>query len=102
MMLNSKSYNKSIHLANFLVKTASTQGKVDSEEKDRTPEGSPISTRLSGPQEPPRDKSTSRPSPKPDNGNAKMAQFEDLDGNESAHIIDCEYGGLDVPIMRTP
>ena len=57
---------------------------------------------MSGPQEPPRDQSTSRPSPKLDKGKAKMPEYEDSDGNESAHSLDSEFGGLDVPIMRTP
>ena len=45
---------------------------IDMEEEDRlklTSEESPISIRLSGPQEPPSDQSTSRPSLKPDKGN---------------------------------
>ena len=62
---------------------------------------SPISTRLSGPQEPPSDQSMSRPNPKIDKGKAKMPEYEDSDGNESTHSIHSEYGGLDVPIMRT-
>ena len=70
-------------------------------------EENPISTRLSGPKEPPSDQSTLWPSPKLDKGKAKMPEakmpeFEDLDGNESTHSLDNEYGGLDVPIMRTP
>ena len=63
---------------------------------------SPISTRLSGPQEPPSDQSMSRPNPKIDKGKAKMPEYEDSDGNDSTHSLDSEYGGLDVPIMRTP
>ena len=33
-----------------------------------------------------------------------MPKFEDdhSDGNESAHSLDSEYGGMEVPIMRTP
>ena len=52
---------------------------------------------MSGPQEPPRDQSTSRPSPKLDKGKAKMPEYED-----SHHSLDSEFGGLDVLIMRTP
>ena len=37
-----------------------------------------------------------------DKGKAKIHEYEDSDGNESAHSLDSEYGGLDVPIMRTP
>ena len=37
-----------------------------------------------------------------DKGKAKMPEYEDSDGNESAHSLDSEFGGLDVPIMRTP
>ena len=57
-------------------------------------------TRLSGPQEPPSDLSTSRPSPKMDKGKAKMSEYEDdrFDDNESIHSLDCEFGGFDVPI----
>ena len=29
-------------------------------------------------------------------------EHDHSDGNESAHSLDSEYGGLDVPIMRTP
>ena len=31
-----------------------------------------------------------------------MPEFEDSHGNESTHSLDSDYGGLDVPIMRTP
>ena len=42
------------------------------------------------------------PSPKSDKGKAKMLEFEDSNGNEWVHSLDNEYGGLDMPIMRTP
>ena len=63
---------------------------------------SPISTRLSGPKETPSNQTMSQPSPKQDTGKAKMLEYEDSDGNESTHSLDSEYGGLDVPIIRTP
>ena len=57
------------------------------------PRESPISTRLSGPQEPPSDQSTLWPSPKMDTkGKAKMPEYEDSNGNESTHSHDSEYG----------
>ena len=31
-----------------------------------------------------------------------MPKYEDEDGNDSTHSLESEYGGLDVPIMRTP
>ena len=57
-------------------------------------------TRLSGPQEPPSDQSTSRPSPKMDKGKAKMQEYEDdhFDDNESTQSLDSEFGGFNVPI----
>ena len=64
-----------------------TEFNTDAKEEDGlrlTSEVSPISTRLSGPQEPPSDQSTSRPSPKQDKGKAKMPEYEDSDRNESA------------------
>ena len=76
---------------------------IDSEEDDQlklTTEGSPISTRFSGPLEPPSDQSTLRPNPKSDKGKVKMPEFQDSNGNESAHSLDSEYVGL--PYMRTP
>ena len=77
---------------------------IDSEEDDQlrlTSEGSPISTRLSGPHEPLSNQSMSRASPKQDKGKAKMPEYEDSDGIESDYSFDSEYGGLDVPSMRT-
>ena len=67
-------------------------------------EESPITTRLSGPQESLRDQITSRLSPKMDKGKAKMPKYEDdqFDGNKSTHSLDSEFGGLDVPLLRTP
>ena len=66
-------------------------------------EESLISTRLSGPQEPPSDRSTSRSSPKMDKGKAKMPEYEDdqSDGNELTHSLDNVFGAINVPIMRT-
>ena len=57
----------------------------DNDQLRSIPDESPISTRLSGPQEPPNDRSNSRPSPKMDKGKAKMLGYEDdpSDGNES-------------------
>ena len=52
---------------------------TDSEENDllkTTRDESPISTRLSGPQEPLSDRSTSQPSPKSDKGKAKMPDYD--------------------------
>ena len=67
-------------------------------------EESPITTRLGGLQEPPTDQSTSRPSPKMDKGKTKMLEYEDdqFDSNELTHSLDDEFGGLDVPLLRTP
>ena len=61
---------------------------------------STIMTRLSGPQEPPSDQSTSRLSQKMDKGKAKIPEYEDdhFDRNESTHSLDSEFGGFDVPI----
>mgnify|MGYP000630298117 CR=1 FL=1 len=61
---------------------------------------SPVMTRLSGPQEPPSDQSTSRPSPKMDKGKAKMPEYEDnhFDRDESTHSLDSEFDAFDVPI----
>ena len=63
-------------------------------------EKSPITTRLSRPQEPPSDQSTSLPSLKMDKGKAKMSEYEDdhFNDNESTHSLDSEFGGFDVPI----
>ena len=63
-------------------------------------EESLISTRLSGPQEPPSDQSTSRPSPKLDKGKAKMMEYEDQVDNESIHSLDIELEGLNT-LIRT-
>ena len=63
-------------------------------------EESLITTRLSGPQEPPSDQSTSQPSSKMDKGKAKMLECEDdnFDDTESTHSLNREFCGLDVPI----
>ena len=55
---------------------------------------------LSGPQEPPSDQSTLRPSLKMDKGNAKIPEYEEdhFDDNESTHSLNSEFGGFDVPI----
>ena len=82
-----------------------TEFNTDAKEEDGlrlTSEVSPISTRLSGPQEPPSDQSMWWLSLKPDKGRAKMPEFKDSDRKESTHSLDSEYGGLDVPIIRTP
>ena len=60
-----------------------------------------IKTRLSGPQEPPSDQSTSRPSSTLAKGKAKMPEYEDDHfDNESTHSLDSEFEGLDVLIMQ--
>ena len=63
-------------------------------------EESPITTRLSGPEEPPGIQSTSLPSSKMDKGKAKMPKYEDdhFEGNESTHSLDSEFSGFDLPI----
>ena len=83
---------------------------MDAESADQEQEGgdrledmfedSPITTRLSGPQEPRSDESTSRPSPKMDKGKVKMSEYEDdrFNDNESTHSLDSELDGFDVPI----
>ena len=69
------------------------------------PKDNPSSTELIGPQEPPRDENTSRPSPTSDKGKGKMPEYEvevhpdDRDSDDSARSLDSEFG---VPIMRTP
>ena len=69
------------------------------------PKENPSSTDIIGPQEPPRDETTSRPSPKSDKGKGKMPEYEvevhpnDNDSDDSARSLDREFG---VPIMRTP
>ena len=78
---------------------------IDSDEDDRLRlklEERPMSTSLSGTQEPLSDQSTLWPSPKLDKGMAKMLEFEDADGIKSVHSLNSEYGELDVPIMSTP
>ena len=66
---------------------------IDSEEDDRlrlTPEECPISTRLSGPQKPPSDQSTSQPSPKVDKGTAKCLHLKTdnlMEMNRLTHSI---------------
>ena len=75
--------------------------KQEPEDGDRLKnmfEDSPITTQLSGPQEPPSDQSTSRPSPTMDKGKAKMSEYEDdrFDDDESTHSLDCESGSFNV------
>ena len=74
------------------------RGVEDEDRITRMFEESPVTTRLSGPQEPLSDQSTSRPSPKLDKGKAKMPEYEDdhFDGNESTHSLDSEFEGLDI------
>ena len=61
------------------------QGIEDEDRLRHMFEESPITNRLSGPQEPLRDESTSRPSAMMENGKAKMPEYEDdhFDNNES-------------------
>ena len=61
-------------------------------------EDNPITTRLSGPSEPPSDESTSRPSPKLDKGKAKMREYEDQEETEMLHSLDSEFEDLDIRI----
>ena len=63
-------------------------------------EDSPISTRLSGPREPPSDQSIGRPSPRLDKGKAKMSEYEDTN-NTSTHSLDSESEGLDISNTQT-
>ena len=68
------------------------------------PKDKPSSTELSGPHEPSRDESMSRPRPKSYEGKGKMPEYEvdhpdDSDSDVSARSLDSEFG---VPIMRTP
>ena len=67
-------------------------------------EENPISTRLSRPQEPPSNQSTSRQTLTMDKSKAKMPKHEDdqFDDNESTHSLDNEFGDFDVPPMRSP
>ena len=67
-------------------------------------EESPVTTELSGPQESPRNQSTTRPSTTLDKGKGKMPEYEvdhpdDNDSDGSTSSLDSEFG---VPIMRTP
>ena len=66
-------------------------------------EESPISTRMSGPQYPLSNQSVNRRYAKLDKGKTKMPEYEDdqSNGNESAHSLDSEYGGFEVPILKT-
>ena len=61
----------------------------------------PITTLLSGPQEPPSDQSIFRPSPKLDKGKDKMSGYEEPIDNASTHSLDSEFEGLDIPIIQT-
>ena len=67
----------------FLVDLDDTE---DNDQLRSIPEESPVSTRLSKPQEPSSNRSTSQPSPKMDKGKAKMPKYEDQDDNESTHF----------------
>ena len=59
-----------------------------------------IITRLSGPQEPPIDQSTSRSSSKPEKGKTKKPEYEDPIDNESTDSRHSELEGLDIPIIH--
>ena len=59
-------------------------------------EDSPISTRLSGPREPPSSQSIGRPSPRLNKGKAKMFEYEDTNDNASTHSINSETEGLNI------
>ena len=61
----------------------------------------PITTLLSGPQEPPSDQSIFRPTPKLDKGKAKMSEYEDTNDNTSTHFLDSEFEDLNIPIIPT-
>ena len=63
-----------------------------------------ISTTLSELEEPPSDRSTSRSSPKMAKAKAKMLEYEDdqFDDNRSTHSLDSDFGGFDLPIIRSP
>ena len=61
-------------------------------------EESPTVTKLSGPEEPQSDRSTSLPSPKMDKGKAKMPKYVDSEGIESEHSPDSEFNGLDLSV----
>ena len=64
-------------------------------------EDSLISTRLSGPHEPPSDQSIGHSSLRLDKGKAKMSEYEDLKDNASTHSLDSEFEGLDILIIQT-
>ena len=55
----------------------------------------PITTLLSGPQEPLSDQSIFRPTPKLDKGKAKMSGYEEPIDNASTHSLDSEIESLD-------
>ena len=76
----------------------------DDDQLRSIPKESPVSTRLSRPQEPPSNQSTSRQTLTMDKSKAKMPKHEDdqFDDNESTHSLDNEFGGFDVPPMRSP
>ena len=71
----------------YAPETILTPTPIDEESTEQEPEvgdrlehmfeHSPITTRLSGPQEPLSDQSTSRPIPKMNKGKAKMPEYED-------------------------
>ena len=67
----------------------------------RKPDYDTITTRLTGPREPPSDQSIFRPSPKLDKGKAKMSVYEEPIDNASIHSLDSEFEGLDIPIIQT-
>ena len=71
------------------------QEQEDGDRLEDMLEDSPITTRLSGPQEPPSDQRTLRPSSKMDKGKAKMAEYEDdhFDDDALTHSLDSEFGG---------
>ena len=84
--------------------TANLKDTEDNDQLRLISKESPISIRLSRPQEPPSEQSMSWPSLKSDKGKAKMSEYEDdqSDDNKSTHSLDNQLGGFDVPIMRTP
>ena len=61
-------------------------------------EESPITTQLSGTQEPPSDQSTSQMSPKLDKGKAKMREYEDQKETDLIHSLNSDFEGLDIHI----
>ena len=74
--------------------TNNLDNTTDDDQLRSIPDESPMSTRLRGPQEPPSDRSTSRPSPTMDKGKEKMPEYEDdpSNDNESTHSLDSEFG----------